>query len=484
MLFNSLQYAVFLPMTIILYFILPHKFRWLFMLIASFFFYMCWDAKYALLLLMSIITTYFTALLLQKVKKASHKKLILFLCLIINLGTLFLFKYFNFFSATIAGAFHLLGVEYVPVKLSLLLPIGISFYTFQVLGYIIDVYKGRIQVQKHFGKYALFVSFFPQILAGPIGRAGSLMPQFERCNSFDYERMKSGLLLIAQGLVKKLLIADRLAILVNTVYDSPVKFSGIHFVIATVFFTFQIYCDFSGYSDIAVGSARILGYSLINNFKRPYLSLSVSDFWRRWHISLTSWFRDYIYIPLGGNRKRHLFNVLIIFLISGLWHGASLTFVLWGLINGIYLVIGIKLKPLGERIRALLKISGTTLTYGFLRRLFTFALISFSWIFFRANNLLQLRLILSKLFTFNASFFANFSLISLGMDRYDILISFIVIIFLIIYETIQEKFSIGAILKNEPLIARWLVYATIITVIILFGVYGDANRAQFIYFKF
>lgn len=484
MIFNSLQYALFLPVIVIIYFSLPQRFRWVFLLTVSYFFYMCWNPKYAILLLLSTGITYSAALLMHNASGKNMKTFYLLANLAINLGILILFKYFNFFNVTIAEAMQLLGVDYQPLKLNLLLPVGISFYTFQALGYTIDIYKGKAMPRKHFGKYALFVSFFPQLAAGPIGRIESLAPQFDILQKPDFERIKSGLLLIGQGLVKKVIIADRLAMLVNAVYDSPEKFSGVHFAVATLFFTFQIYCDFSGYSDMAVGSARILGYDLTINFRRPYLSSSISEFWKKWHISLTSWLRDYIYIPLGGNRKRHLTNIIIVFLVSGLWHGANLTFILWGFINGLYQVAGIKLKPYTTKVKAALKIKEDSPLLILFKQLLTFALICFAWIFFRSNSIGDLLFILKKLFSFNSFFPDKLSMAGLGMDKADLLVSFLLIASLMVYEYIQEKVNLGAYLRQKPPAARWAVYAAVFIMIIIFGVYGDANGVQFIYFKF
>jgi alginate O-acetyltransferase complex protein AlgI len=484
MIFNSLQYALFLPVVVIIYFSIPQRFRWAFLLAVSYYFYMCWNAKYALLMLFSTVITYAAALLMHKASGKRHKTFYLVSCLVINLGILVVFKYFNFFNVTIAEAMRLLGVDYEPLKLNLLLPVGISFYTFQALGYLIDVYKGKARPRKHFGKYALFVSFFPQIAAGPIGRIESLAPQFDALRKPDFERIKSGLLLIGQGLVKKAVIADRLAMLVNAVYDSPEKYNGVHFAVATLFFTFQIYCDFSGYSDMAVGSARILGYDLIINFRRPYLSTSIADFWKRWHISLTSWFRDNVYISLGGNRKRHLTNIMLVFLISGLWHGANLTFILWGFLNGLYQVAGIKLRPYTARVKAALRIKEDSPAWSLFRWLFNFALVCFAWIFFRANSVGDLLLILNKLFTFDSSFFDNMKIAGLGMDKADLFVAFLLIALLMVYEYIQEKVHLGAYLRQKPLAVRWAVYAAVFILIIVFGVYGDANGVQFIYFQF
>ncbi len=484
MIFNSLQYALFLPLVVILYFVLPQKVRWLFLLAVSYYFYMCWNAKYAILLMLSTIVAYLAARLLHKARNKRMKIFFILSGLVINLGILFVFKYFNFFNETVADIARLAGLQYQPSKLSLLLPVGISFYTFQSLGYVIDVYKGKAEPMKHFGKFALFVSFFPQIAAGPIGRIESLRPQFEKPQKFDFDRLRSGLLQIGFGLFKKLIIADRLAVLVNTVYDKPDAHSGMSFVLASVFFSFQIYCDFSGYSDIAIGSAKLLGINLMENFKRPYMAMTVAGFWKRWHISLTSWFKDYLYIPLGGNRKRRLPNILIVFLVSGLWHGASLTFVAWGLLNGLYQVAGLITKPYTDKLKTLLRITGESMTYGFLKRTENFVLITFAWIFFRANSVGELKLILLKLFTWNGSFFSNFNTTSLGMGRIDLVVSVLLIIVLIVFELVQEKMSIGAFLRKEPLIFRWAAYLAVIAIILIFGVYGDANSTQFIYFKF
>lgn len=484
MIFNSLQYALFLPLVVILYFILPQKARWVFLLAVSYYFYMCWNAKYAILLMLSTIVAYFAARFIHRAQDKRMKVFYIVSGLVINLGILFVFKYFNFFNETIADIARLTGFQYQPSKLSLLLPVGISFYTFQALGYVIDVYKGKAEPMKHFGKFALFVSFFPQIAAGPIGRIESLRPQFELHQKLDFDRVRSGLLQIGLGLFKKLVIADRLAVLVNAVYDKPGAHSGMSFALASVFFSFQIYCDFSGYSDIAIGSAKLLGINLMENFRRPYLATTVAGFWKRWHISLTSWFKDYLYIPLGGNRKRHLPNILIVFLVSGLWHGASLTFVIWGLLNGLYQVAGIITKPFTDKLKTLLRITGTSMTYGFLKGIENFALITFAWIFFRANSVGDLGLILSKLFTWNMSFFSNFNTVSLGMERIDLVVSVLLITVLIVFELVQERVSIGAFLKKEPLVFRWAAYLAVIAIILIFGVYGDANSTQFIYFKF
>ena len=338
MLFNSFAFAVFLPIVFILYWVLPHKARWILILAASYYFYMSWNAKYIFLILFTTIISYVAAILLEKTENLRTKKGILVGTAVICLGVLFFFKYFNFVSESVTAVFRLFAIQMNPVLLNLLLPVGISFYTFQTLSYVIDVYKGDVKVEHHFGYYATFISFFPQLVAGPIERTNNLLPQIKTEHKFNYDQATYGLKLMVWGYFKKIVIADTLSQFVSKVYDAPQGFSGFALILATVFFTLQIYCDFSGYSDIAIGTAKLLGINLMTNFKSPYFSQSIKEFWSRWHISLSTWFRDYVYIPLGGSRVgkiRHAVNLLITFLISGLWHGANWTFVIWGGIHGL-----------------------------------------------------------------------------------------------------------------------------------------------------
>ncbi|MGL6168515.1 MAG: MBOAT family O-acyltransferase, partial [Fusobacteriaceae bacterium] len=346
MLFNSLQFLIYFPIVVLLYFLLPFKFRWIWLLIASYFFYMNWNPKYAILMGTSTLVTYLSGILIEKSnsileenQRNKMRKLWVFLSFGINLSILFFFKYFNFLGTNIT---YILSKIHIGVKIpnfDMLLPVGISFYTFQALSYTMDVYRGDVKAQKNLGKYALFVSFFPQLVAGPIERSTHLLAQIDKEYNFEYERVKNGLLLMLWGLFKKIVIADRLAVLVNTVYNNPTNYEGFVLIIASVFFAFQIYCDFSSYSDIAIGAANVMGYDLMKNFNRPYFSKSIGEFWRRWHISLGTWFRDYLYFPLGGSKvsksKRYR-NIMVVFLVSGLWHGASWNFIVWGGLHGIY----------------------------------------------------------------------------------------------------------------------------------------------------
>lgn len=331
--FNSIQYLIFLPIVFILHWIIPQKYKWIVLLIASYYFYMSWNAKYVFLILFTTGITYFCGIALEKNKDKGRKKLILAITLIACLGVLALFKYGNFILDSVAAVLSIFSIKIHPMTLRLLLPVGISFYTFQTLSYVIDVYRGDIEAERHFGYYATFISFFPQLVAGPIERSSNLLPQIKKERIFSYDSGKEGLLLMAWGFFKKIVIADTLAIYSDKIFNDVMSYTGFSLIVAIFFFTIQIYCDFSGYSDIAIGTAKLFGIKLMDNFRSPYFSSSIKEFWSRWHISLSTWLRDYVYIPLGGNRVsklRHKLNLLITFLISGLWHGANWTFVVWG----------------------------------------------------------------------------------------------------------------------------------------------------------
>ncbi len=392
MLFNSLHFLVFFPVVAGLYFGLPPRWRGPLLLLASYYFYMSWRAVYALLLLATTLVDYFSGYRMSQLPAKRQRRPYLYLSLASNLGTLFVFKYFNFFREAVgqlAGALHL-PLAAGPA-LGLLLPVGVSFYTFQSVGYIIDVYQGRLAAERDFGRFALFVAFFPQLVAGPIERGGHMLPQYRQPHAFDYQRVASGLRLMAWGLFKKVVVADRLALLVNPVFNAPRQHpAGPLLVLATLAFTFQIYADFSGYTDMARGAARVLGFEFNLNFRQPYLSASVPEFWRRWHISLSSWFRDYLYIPLGGSRvgpARAYGNLLAVFLISGLWHGANWTFLVWGGLHGLYLVASTWARPAREWLAQLTGLAARPRLRRGLGVLVTFALVAYAWIFFRANNL-------------------------------------------------------------------------------------------------
>ncbi|WP_429190693.1 MBOAT family O-acyltransferase [Fusobacterium sp. PH5-44] len=376
---------------------------------------------------------------------------------------------------------------YIP-NFEILLPVGISFYTFQALSYTMDVYRRDVKAQKNFGKYALFVSFFPQLVAGPIERSTNLLYQFDEKIDFDYERIKDGLLSILWGLIKKVVIADRLAILVDTVYKEPRIYYGMPLLVASVFFSFQIYCDFSGYSDIAIGSAKIFGYDLMENFKRPYFSQSISEFWRRWHISLNTWFKDYLYIPLGGNKVgklKNYRNIIIVFLISGLWHGAAWHYVVWGFGHGILQIIGKELQFVRDFFIKFFKVNRENFSHRLFKILFTFFIVNFMWVFFRANSLKDAIYVIKNMFKPNFWTFYDGTIYRLGLDKYDFTLSIKLINLLLITDFISEKINFKEFLKKQGLIFRWGVYFSGILIVLIFGCYGgEYLLSNFIYFQF
>ncbi len=472
MLFNSIEFLIFLPVVVFLFYIIPNKFRWILLLAASYYFYMCWKPEYIILIIASTLIDYFVALGIARRKNKRAKRKLLIISLMSNLGILFGFKYFNFFSTSVHLLFNKFNVFYDLPLFDVLLPVGISFYTFQTLSYTIDVYKGKIKPTGHLGKFALFVSFFPQLVAGPIERSVNLLPQFYKKITLEYSNIIIGLRRILWGMFKKVVIADRLAIFVNQVYDSPHDSNGLQLAIATIFFAFQIYCDFSGYSDIAIGAAKTLGFDLMENFKTPYFSKSISEFWKRWHISLSSWFKDYLYIPLGGNRVvkwRWYYNLIVTFVVSGLWHGANWTFIAWGLLHGIYLILSIILAkiPLTGKIFDYSKRNAISI-------FFTFFLVCFAWIFFRANSISDAFLIVKNLF--------DYSSVDIGiMTINELLLSFFFIAILLILDIKTKLENISVMLDRTNKILRWGLYLLFIFGILYFGKY---NVQEFIYFQF
>ena len=402
MLFNSAQFLIFFPLVTALYFLVPHRMRWLLLLAASCFFYMAFVPEYILILGFTIVIDYAAGIVIANSQGARRKQWLV-ASLVANIGVLVLFKYFNFIGDIVSTTVNaLMGGRVVDIALSIVLPIGLSFHTFQSMSYTIEVYRGRQTAEHHFGIYALYVMFYPQLVAGPIERPQHMLHQFRERHTFDYPRVRDGLQLMAWGMFKKVVIADRLAIAVNQVFGHYLSYDGPTFGLATIFFAFQIFCDFSGYSDIAIGSAQVMGFTLMQNFRRPYHARSIADFWTRWHISLSSWFRDYLYIPLGGNRVakwRWQLNLLIVFLVSGLWHGAQWTFVAWGALHGFYLLAGIWLAPLTGRLTKLTGLDRIPRLRVDLQILITFMLVCYAWIFFRADGISQALYISAHLFS-------------------------------------------------------------------------------------
>lgn len=496
MLFNSLEFVVFFPVVLMIYFLIHRKLRVFWLLIASYFFYMCWNPKYLLLLLFSTAVTWGAGLLLERWREDLHKKrATAAAAILLNFGILFLFKYLDFlwhnFSA-ILGRFHVTLPENT---VSLLLPVGLSFYIFQAVGYTVDVYRGTIAAERNFPRYALFVSFFPQLVAGPIERSGNLLPQvrnLEKLKLWDSRRLQEGALTMLYGYLLKMVIADRAAIFVNTVFnvENFGTYQGITVFAAAALFAIQIYCDFAGYTCIAVGAARIMGIELMHNFDAPYLAVSFRDFWNRWHISLSSWFRDYLYFPLGGSRKgrlRKYLNILIVFGVSGLWHGASWHFVVWGALHGICRVAGELTAGLRERLWKALHVKTDVFSFRLWRVSFMFAAVSIIWIFFRVDAVSQAFVLLKNMTAvWNPWVLFDGSLLELGLDGKDWNVLFLGMGLLLGADLLRlKKISLPRLYVRQNLVFRWLVVLTGVCAVLLLGAYGaEYNAAQFIYFQF
>ena len=498
MLFNSIDFLIFLPIVLVIYYIIPMKYKHIWLLISSYYFYMCWNAKYVLLIFVSTVITYLSGILIDKVEKTwpdvndigKYKKLILALSFVSNLGILFYFKYINFTLDIVTRVLSKMNISMNVPVFDVILPVGISFYTFQALSYSVDVYRGEVAPEHDFFRYALFVSFFPQLVAGPIERSKNLLTQLREPRKFDFGYAFDGILLMLWGFFLKIVLADRIAIFVDTVYGDCEHYQGIYLIVATVLFAVQIYCDFSGYSSIAMGTAKLLGIELMDNFNAPYLSTSVADFWRRWHISLTSWFKDYLYIPLGGSKKgslRKYFNKMIVFMLSGLWHGAQLTFVVWGAINGLYQVIGEILMPIRKKVSDIIGINRNSEGFYALSALATFALVDFTWIFFRADSLGRaIYIIKSILNTENIWTLFDGSLYNCGLDEKNFRLMVIAVIILLIADILKRKgIRVREIILRQDGYIKCLVVSFSILLIMVFGKYGPAyNAVNFIYFQF
>ena len=495
MLFNSLHFLVFFPVVVLIFLIIPGKFRSMWLLVSSYYFYMSWNPKYALLMAFSTVSTYLTGLFLNKVSEKTeekneirYKKLCVAVSFFINLGILFFFKYFDFALENVNRVLEALNVTVLKKPFDVLLPVGISFYTFQALGYTVDVYRGDIKAEKNLIRYALFVSFFPQLVAGPIERSENLLVQIQTIKKrrlWNKERIRDGLLLMLWGFFQKLMIADRAAIAVNAVYNQYHAFGGGEIILATLLFAFQIYCDFDAYTNIARGAARVCGFELMANFRQPYFATSIADFWRRWHVSLSSWFRDYLYIPLGGSRVsavRNWMNLMITFLISGAWHGASWDFILWGGLHGAYQVAGKWKNSLLNRIRTVLEIEKEVHLPKLLQMAVTFALVVFAWMLFRVNSLRDLKEML--LIVVNQPFVKDFA--AMNMSKVEWILLLISLTILMLVDILQSKnISVNRLIVICTAVVRVLFYTAGIGSIVIFGVYGVAyDASQFLYFQF
>lgn len=497
MLFNSYNFLIFFPIVTLIFFLIPQKIKYIWLLIASYYFYMCWNIKYAFILLFSTLITYFSGLLIAKAdkivdekKRVKKKKIYVAISFIINLIILFIFKYFDFAVENINRILMHFNLKVLNPSFDVILPVGISFYIFQALSYTVDVYRKDVKAEKNILKYALFVSFFPQLVAGPIERSKNLLNQIHEKHYFDAQRVKDGLLLMIWGGFQKIVIADRIAIVVNTIFNNFPNYGGLYIVIGAILFAFQIYCDFSGYSIIAIGAAKVMGFKLMENFNAPYFSMSVAEFWRRWHISLSTWFRDYLYIPLGGNRKgklRKYINLMIVFIVSGLWHGAKWSFVVWGALNGVLQIIGERLAKLRDWFVNKFNLSRECASHKIYRIITTFALIDLTWIFFRANSFKQALNMIKSIFTvYNPWILFDESLYKLGLDRKNFQLMLISILILIIADFVKWKgYSVREWVYKQEKWFRWIFYIISILVVLVFGIWGSAySESSFIYFQF
>jgi len=477
MLFNSLHFFLFFIIVTPLYFVCPHRFRWLLLLSASCYFYMAFVPIYILILGFTIIIDYFAGILLETTI-GNKRRYWLIASLVANIGVLAVFKYYNFLNDNLSELLNSIGYHNTIPSLSILLPIGLSFHTFQAMSYTIEVYRGHQKAERHFGIYALYVMFYPQLVAGPIERPQNLLHQFYEKHEFDYDRISEGLKMTLWGLFMKIVIADRLAIYVNAIYNNPAEHGGKSFALATVFFAFQIYCDFAGYSNIAIGTAKVMGFKLMTNFNRPYFSRSISEFWKRWHISLSTWFKDYLYISLGGNRvsiPRWYLNLFIVFTISGLWHGANWTFIIWGAINGFYLVFAIVTENWRKGVNHLIGLDRFPKVLHAVQVLITFLLACFAWIFFRADNTQEAFTIIQKISSMSGPLFLDWSSSILPYSLFGI--------FLLLAVEIKKEFYKDSVsFINHPYaLVRYATYIFLFLTILLIGVF---DGGQFIYFQF
>ena len=500
MLFHSVHFLLFFPIVVLAYFVLPRKVRMYWLLAASYYFYMCWNPVYSLLMLLSTVITYVSGLLIRRANETlegeacvRQKKLWVGLSFGLNLAILFFFKYFNFAVENVVALAARFGVTWQKPTFDVLLPVGISFYTFQALSYTMDVYRDEIKAEKNFFRYALFVSFFPQLVAGPIERSKNLLSQLETPAKFSFERMRNGLLMMLWGFFQKMVIADRAAIWVDAVYNHFEGYTGWMLIIATLLFAVQIYCDFGGYSCIAIGAADVLGIKLMQNFRQPYFAVSISDFWRRWHISLSTWFRDYLYFPMGGSRcgwLRRSFNLLFTFIVSGAWHGASWTYIIWGALNGLFQVIERALRGIPAKLRKVCHLEdryGKSFSRRLLKTLVTFLLINLTWVFFRAESLGDAAEILRRMFSVNNLWiFTDGTLFHMGLDVIEFWTLMAAIGVLFIVDLLHEKgIELRKKLYEQELWFRWFVYLIALFSIILLGIYGEQYDASaFVYFQF
>jgi len=486
MLFNSLHFLLFFPVICLVYFRIPSKLKNYWLLIASCYFYLAFNPAYIFLMMFIIAVTYASGIIIEKYEK--QKKITAAAAVIICIFILGFFKYYNFFTYFTNNAFGIFGINISFPSFDFIMPLGISFYTFQAISYTVDVYRKKTEPLHNFAGYALFVSFFPNMVSGPIQKSHEFLPQLKKSHlhRFNYDRVKNGLILMLWGFFCKMVVADRLAIAVNAVFDAPGDFSGLQIFVSVILFSIQIFIDFNSYSDIAIGASRILGFDFKSNFLRPYFSKSIKEFWRRWHISLSSWFRDYLYFPLGGNRKgktRTYINTMVVFIVSGLWHGASGTFILWGTLHGSFLIIGQLTETLRRKILPENSKIRKNIVFRTASVLFVFSLVSFSWIFFRANSFDDSLTIIKNAFDFSKGL-SLWQLFALKLSANEFFLCFFGIGLIFLINLYQCKHSIDLKISQLHVFFRWLIYIAFIMAIIIFGIYGTETSQQFIYVQF
>jgi len=504
MVFYSYTFLLFFLAVAILYFTISHKYRWIILLASSYYFYMCWKAEYVIILAVATLWDYLLAIAIAKASTGGKRKLFLVISLFLNLGTLFLFKYLNLFTGSLQALFSRFNIMVNIPALKLLLPVGISYYTFKKISYIVDVYRDRHNLEKHLGRFALYVSFFPELIAGPIDRGKDLLPQFKIQHRPEFKRIIDGLKLLAWGMFKKVVIADRLAIFVNQVYDHPGDYGGVSLTLATLFFSIQIYADFSGYTDMAIGIAQVLGYRLGDNFDRPYFARSIKDFWRRWHISFTTWLRDYLFLPVAYSLSRrikkdwvlniikteswiYITGTMITMSLCGLWHGAGWTFIVWGSLHGLYLVVSHLTGKTRKKIRKKLLPPLLKQPYRYLRVFFTFSMVSVLWVFFRAGSISEAVHILSRMFSpgewgtfvLEKEWLKKFVLF--GQPAQEFIIAILTVGFLILIHTLQPHEGMRSMFSKKRFWLRWVFYILLALMIMNLGV---VEEVPFIYAEF
>ncbi|RAR69301.1 MBOAT family O-acyltransferase [Flavobacterium aciduliphilum] len=482
MLFNSIDFLIFLPIVFFLYWFVANKnlkYQNLLLLASSYYFYSCWDWRFLFLLIFSTQLDYYTGIKIFNSTRRTNKKIWLWISVGVNLGFLGVFKYYNFFAESFEQAMSLLGIKTSLGSLKVILPVGISFYTFHGLSYVIDIYYDRIKPERNFINYSLFVSFFPLLVAGPIERATHLLPQIVKKRDFNYRNAVDGLRQILWGLFKKIVIANNCAEFADTIFNNNSHQSGSTIILGALFFTYQIYCDFSGYSDIALGTAKLFGIDLLRNFSYPYFSRDIAEFWRRWHISLSSWFKDYLYIPLGGSKGGmwlKIRNTFIIFIVSGFWHGANWTFIIWGLLNAIYIMPSIIFNTNRNNIEIVAKGNFFPNFREIISIGITFTVTVFAWIFFRASNVTNAFLYIKEIFSYSILSLPKFE----GMKNSYVILLLTFIMFFIEWFGREYQYGLAFVSKFKHRKMRWFMYYLLIFIII----YYSGKEQQFIYFQF